>query len=265
MGPAAVMMSRMPQASATHADQVRTRMVPSLSFRGDKRYNALVRRRGARDQGKESGVKRAIPRARRSAIRTRWRGRRARRSRIRVSRGPARPGRSPGRRYRRCRRRTGRPRSPRRRQHCPGAMAGRGSAGRRASLAAPTAPGDCEKAPRAAGGPPGAVALGQPTGSVAPAGACRGRHCPGRGRRRVLGGLSDRYRGARPRRGSGSGSGNWGCSHRRGARAAERSAVTTEGSATRCQRAGEGALAGRGHQGGDPRAKGVTTVVTQGG
>ena len=34
MGPAAVTMSRMPQASATHADQVRTRMVPSLSFRG---------------------------------------------------------------------------------------------------------------------------------------------------------------------------------------------------------------------------------------
>jgi len=32
--PTAVMMSRMPQASATHADQVRTRMVPSLSFRG---------------------------------------------------------------------------------------------------------------------------------------------------------------------------------------------------------------------------------------
>jgi hypothetical protein len=38
MGPAAaVKMSRMAQASATHADQVRTRMVPSLSFRGDKR------------------------------------------------------------------------------------------------------------------------------------------------------------------------------------------------------------------------------------
>ncbi len=34
MGPAAVMMSRMAQASATHADRVRTRMVPSLSFRG---------------------------------------------------------------------------------------------------------------------------------------------------------------------------------------------------------------------------------------
>jgi hypothetical protein len=34
MGPAAVMMSRMPQASTTHADHVRTRMVPSLSFRG---------------------------------------------------------------------------------------------------------------------------------------------------------------------------------------------------------------------------------------
>jgi hypothetical protein len=32
--PTAVMMSRMPQASATHADQVRTRMVPSLSFQG---------------------------------------------------------------------------------------------------------------------------------------------------------------------------------------------------------------------------------------
>jgi hypothetical protein len=32
--PAAVMMSRMPQASTTHADQVRTRMVLSLSFRG---------------------------------------------------------------------------------------------------------------------------------------------------------------------------------------------------------------------------------------
>jgi hypothetical protein len=37
MGPAAVMMSRMPQASATHADQVRTRMVPSLSFQRIKR------------------------------------------------------------------------------------------------------------------------------------------------------------------------------------------------------------------------------------
>jgi hypothetical protein len=37
MGPAAVMMSRNAQASATHADQVRTRMVASLSFRGDKR------------------------------------------------------------------------------------------------------------------------------------------------------------------------------------------------------------------------------------
>ena len=32
--PAAVTMSRMPQASTTHADQVRTRMVPSLSFQG---------------------------------------------------------------------------------------------------------------------------------------------------------------------------------------------------------------------------------------
>jgi hypothetical protein len=38
MGPAAVMMIRMmPQASATHADQVRTRMVPSLSFQRIKR------------------------------------------------------------------------------------------------------------------------------------------------------------------------------------------------------------------------------------
>ena len=37
MGPAAVVMSTMAQASATHADQVRTRMVASLSFRGDKR------------------------------------------------------------------------------------------------------------------------------------------------------------------------------------------------------------------------------------
>ena len=35
--PTAVKMSRMPQASATHADQVRTRMVPSLSFQGCKR------------------------------------------------------------------------------------------------------------------------------------------------------------------------------------------------------------------------------------
>ena len=35
--PAAVTMSRMPQASATHADHVRTRMVPSLSFQGCKR------------------------------------------------------------------------------------------------------------------------------------------------------------------------------------------------------------------------------------
>ena len=35
--PAAVTMSTMPQASATHADQVRTRMVPSLSFHGCKR------------------------------------------------------------------------------------------------------------------------------------------------------------------------------------------------------------------------------------
>jgi uncharacterized membrane protein YedE/YeeE len=32
--PTAVTMSRMPQASTTHADQVRTRMVPSLSFQG---------------------------------------------------------------------------------------------------------------------------------------------------------------------------------------------------------------------------------------
>jgi hypothetical protein len=37
MGPAASKMSRMPQASTTHADLVRTRMVPSLSFQGDKR------------------------------------------------------------------------------------------------------------------------------------------------------------------------------------------------------------------------------------
>jgi hypothetical protein len=37
MGPAAVTISRMPQASATHADQVRTRMVPSLSFQRIKR------------------------------------------------------------------------------------------------------------------------------------------------------------------------------------------------------------------------------------
>ena len=35
--PTAVTMSRMPQASTTHADQVRTRMVPSLSFQGCKR------------------------------------------------------------------------------------------------------------------------------------------------------------------------------------------------------------------------------------
>ena len=32
--PTAVTMSRMPQASTTHADLVRTRMVPSLSFQG---------------------------------------------------------------------------------------------------------------------------------------------------------------------------------------------------------------------------------------
>jgi hypothetical protein len=35
--PTATRMSRMLQASATHADIVRTRMVPSLSFRGNKR------------------------------------------------------------------------------------------------------------------------------------------------------------------------------------------------------------------------------------
>jgi hypothetical protein len=35
--PTAVTMSRMPQASTTHADLVRTRMVPSLSFQGCKR------------------------------------------------------------------------------------------------------------------------------------------------------------------------------------------------------------------------------------
>ena len=35
--PTAVKMSRIAQASATHADQVRTRMVPSLSFQGCKR------------------------------------------------------------------------------------------------------------------------------------------------------------------------------------------------------------------------------------
>ena len=49
MGPAAVVMSKMPQASATHADQVRTRMVPSLSFRGDKR-SMPGPARGARGQ-----------------------------------------------------------------------------------------------------------------------------------------------------------------------------------------------------------------------
>jgi hypothetical protein len=35
--PTAVNRSRMPQASTTHADLVRTRMVPSLSFQGCKR------------------------------------------------------------------------------------------------------------------------------------------------------------------------------------------------------------------------------------
>jgi hypothetical protein len=34
--PTATRRSRMPQASTTHADLVRTRMVPSLSFLGNK-------------------------------------------------------------------------------------------------------------------------------------------------------------------------------------------------------------------------------------
>ena len=46
--PTAVTMSRMPQASATHADQVRTRMVPSLSFQGLAERSGPAR--GARGQ-----------------------------------------------------------------------------------------------------------------------------------------------------------------------------------------------------------------------
>jgi hypothetical protein len=52
--PAATRRSRMPQASTTHADLVRTRMVPSLSFLRNSALNALARRRAREASGKES-------------------------------------------------------------------------------------------------------------------------------------------------------------------------------------------------------------------
>ena len=82
--PAAARMSRMPQASTTHADLVRTRMVPSLSFLRNSALNALARRRAREASGKESELSRRYLRQQGTPHR-RGGGRRASRSNINAS------------------------------------------------------------------------------------------------------------------------------------------------------------------------------------
>jgi hypothetical protein len=53
MHPTATRISRTPQASTTHADLVRTRMVLSLSFQRKSALNALARRRAREASRKE--------------------------------------------------------------------------------------------------------------------------------------------------------------------------------------------------------------------